>query len=195
MPAAQSVSDDELHDAGGKSRLRLKEGVIADAVFYENRRYRPILTRRWTTDPNAPFVLWVGMNPSVASYDVDDPTVAREQDFTRRWGYSSYVKCNVMDYCVTDQKRLRDPGVTPCSQHNLPAIRDQASRASMIVMGFGAVHPSLQHHADAVCQALIEDGHRLWCLAVTKNGNAGHPLYIAADTKPFHYIPKLKGKA
>lgn len=30
-------------------------------------------------DPNAPFVLWIGMNPSVAGFDVDDPTAVREQ--------------------------------------------------------------------------------------------------------------------
>ncbi|MBD2746139.1 DUF1643 domain-containing protein [Microvirga sp. BT688] len=192
MLPLQPAPSDELHDAGGKSRLRLKPDVVADAVFYDNRRYRTILTRRWTEDRDAPFVLWIGMNPSVASFDVDDPTCAREQEFTRRWGYASYVKCNIMDACFTEQKRLRDPDVIPCSEHNLPAIRDQASRAAMIVLGFGAVHPSLQHYADAVCQALVEDGRRLWCLKLTKNGNAGHPLYIAGDTKPVPYAPKLK---
>ncbi|EIM28603.1 DUF1643 domain-containing protein [Microvirga lotononidis] len=189
------MSAEHLHDPGGKVRIKIQDGIRGSATFSPCGRYRTVLAREWTDKKDPRFALWIGMNPSIASYEVDDPTVAREQDFTRRWGYSSYVKCNVMDYCVTEQKRLRDPGVIPCSPHNLPAIRDQASRASMIVMGFGAVHPSLQHYADAVCHALIEDGHRLWCLAVTKNGSAGHPLYIAADTKPFHYIPKLKGKA
>ena len=193
LPLQPALSDD-LHDPGGKSRLRLNPDVVADAVFYDNRRYRTILTRRWTEDPNAPLVLWIGMNPSVASFDVDDPTCAREQEFTRRWGYASYVKCNIMDACYTDQKRLRDPGVIPCSQHSLPAIRDQASRAAMIVLGFGAVHPSLQCYADAVCQALIQDGRSLWCLKLTKNGNAGHPLYIAGDTKPVPFVPRSKAE-
>jgi len=71
MLPLQPAPSDELHDTGGKSRLRLKPDVIADAVFYDNRRYRPILTRRWTDDPSAPFVLWIGMNPSVAGFTPD----------------------------------------------------------------------------------------------------------------------------
>jgi hypothetical protein len=46
-----------------------------------------------------------------------------------------------------------------------------------------------------VCQALVEDGRSLWCLKLPKNGNTGHPLYIAGDTKPVPFIPKLPGKA
>lgn len=61
----------------------------------------------------------------------------------------------------------------------------------MIVLGCGAVHPSLQHYADAVCRALVEDERSLWCLKLTKNGDAGHPLYIAGNTMPIPFVPKL----
>lgn len=98
-----------------------------------------------------------------------------------------------MDYCVMEQKWLRDPGVIPCSGYNLPAIRDPADRAAMIVLGFGAVHPYLEHYADAVCQALVDDRRSLWCLKSIKNGNAGHPLYIAGDTKPLLPHPQCQG--
>src|SRR5690606_22098916 len=100
------------------------------------------------------FVLWIGMNPSTAAIDVDDPTVFKEQKFTRRWGYGRYVKTNVMDYRATHPKMLLEPGVVPCTEENLKTIVEYAKQAEIIVMAYGSLHKKLAHHGQAVTDAL-----------------------------------------
>jgi len=170
------------HDPGGKVRLKLADGVIGSAVFSECGRYRRLLTREWEGATKPGSVLWIGMNPSTAAGDVDDPTVAKECKFTKRWGYGRYVKCNVMDYRATHPKMLLDEHVLPCSNRNLQTIIAEARRASLVVLAYGALHKKLAHHGDAVKSALAADGIRLYALAITKAGHPGHPLYLKDDS-------------
>lgn len=172
-----SMSHD-LHDPGGKVRLKVKDEIRGDAVFSDCGQYRRLLTREWDGAAKSGFVLWIGMNPSTAAFDVDDPTVFKEQKFTRRWGYGRYVKCNVMDYRATHPKMLLEPDVIPCTAENLHTIIEQARAAELIVMAYGSLHKKLAHYGQAVTDALREEGLRLNALKITKNGSPGHPLYL-----------------
>lgn len=91
----------EQHDAGGKSRLAMIDGVDGKAGFSPCGRYRLWLSRDWSwrrhSDGRSQYALWIGMNPSVAEADVDDPTIRREMAFTKAMGIDTYVKCNVME--------------------------------------------------------------------------------------------------
>lgn len=178
---------DTCHDPGGKVRLRLCDGVTGTAVFSACGRHRTLLTRSWEGAALEGSVLWIGMNPSTAEAGVDDPTVAKECKFTRRWGYGSYVKANVMDYRATHPRMLLADGVIPCSQENIPAIVAAARAASMVVLGYGALHKKLVSYGEAVKSALASEGIEALCLALTKDGHPKHPLYIRDDTQPFPY--------
>lgn len=169
------------HDPGGKVRLKLKGDVIGDAVFSTCGRYRMLLTRTWAEAERPGSVLWIGMNPSTAEADVDDPTVFKECKFTRRWGYGRYVKANVMDYRATHPKMLLADDVVPCSPANLPAIVDAARAADVVVLAYGALHKKLARYGEAVRQALRAEGIRLHVLALTKDGHPRHPLYLRDD--------------
>lgn len=171
----------EGHDPGGRVRLRPLPGVEGRAFFSECRRYRPLLIRKWD-DGEKPTALWIGMNPSTADANVDDPTVRREIDFTRRLGLQIYVKCNVMDYRATDPKALLAPGVVPSSPENLPTIREQAAYAEKVIVCWGALPKSLRRFALAVEQQLNDDGIAMWCLGRTQDGSPRHPLYVRGDT-------------
>src|SRR5215210_1846719 len=74
------------HDPSSKIRLPLEPGVRGSAVFSECGNYRRLLTRHWGEDEDAPFALWIGMNPSMADAASDDPTTQRECRMTRSWG-------------------------------------------------------------------------------------------------------------
>src|SRR5215210_5073106 len=69
-----------------KILLPLEPGVRGSAVFSECGNYRRLLTRYWGDDEDAPFALWIGMNPSMADAAADDPTTQRECRMTRSWG-------------------------------------------------------------------------------------------------------------
>lgn len=168
----------DMHDPGGKVRLKVKDEIRGDAVFSECGRYRRLLTREWDGAEKPGFVLWIGMNPSTAAIDVDDPTVFKEQKFTRRWGYGRYVKTNVMDYRATHPKMLLEPGVVPCTEENLKTIVEQAKQAEIVVMAYGSLHKKLAHHGQAVTDALRAADLKLHALKITNNGSPGHPLYL-----------------
>lgn len=183
----KNTMNKEPHDPGGKVRLKVKADIRSDALFSNCGRYRRLLTREWDGAENPGYVLWIGMNPSTADLDVDDPTVFKEQKFTRRWGYSRYVKCNVMDYRATDPKTLLEPGVIPCTEENLQTIVDQARNAAIVVMAYGSLHKRLAHHGQTVTDALRAEGIELHALKITKNGSPGHPLYLKDTSELIEY--------
>lgn len=82
----------------------------SSAVLSADGRYRYELARHLSNDPAT--VLFIGLNPSTATDVVDDPTVRREVDFARRWGFGRYVKANLYALRSThpsELKRAADP--------------------------------------------------------------------------------------
>lgn len=173
----------ERHDPGGKSKSRLLPGVSGDAEFCgPGDIYRPIL-RRWAGDRfPAEFVLFVGMNPSVAGADFNDPTVAREWAFTAAWGFTGMAKVNVADYRMTDPSRLADVRVPLASDRNLGTILASAVKASKIVMVHGNLPKPLRPFGQQVTTVLREAGVELWCFARNGDGSPKHSLYVRGDT-------------
>lgn len=174
------------HDPGGKVRTALPAGVTGDAWFSECKQYRFALTRRWSAAPG--FVLWIGMNPSTATAEVDDPTMTRVRGFTDRLGYSGYVMTNVMDYRATNPKDLLC--VAPCSAMNLPTIMDYATTAGIVIAAWGAVDRRLRCYATRVEDMLNLAGVDIFCLGTTKDGSPRHPLYLKGDTPLVMYLGK-----
>lgn len=163
----------DLRDPGGKVRLPLQPGVRGNAEFSPCGRYRYWLSREWGGIID-PYALFIGMNPSTAAADVDDPTIRREINFTRAMGLCRYVKCNVMDFRATNPSDLRN--VAPCSDHNLFCISEHAKFASRIICAWGALPKWLRQYADDVVNALR--WHQLWCMGKTKDGSPRHSLYL-----------------
>lgn len=179
----------ESHDPGGKVRIKLPANVTGEASFSPCGRYRHLLTRRWADGDD--FALWIGMNPSTATEDVDDPTVQREWTYTRaRLGLSAYAKANVMDYRATDPKALLEPGVEPRSSRNLAVILEQARRAKYVVLGFGALGNRQQRaYAAALVSMLEAESIPLFCLGFTADGSPRHPLYVKQDSPLVPFPP------
>jgi hypothetical protein len=178
----------DRHDAGGRVKSALPSGLKGDAVFYGERdEYRPLL-RRWIGDEfPSRYVLFVGMNPSVAEAQIQDPTIVREWGFASRWGYDGYVKCNIADYRATFPKDLLVPGITPSSTVNLPTIFYQALAADLVVICHGKLNRVLEPIGREVVSNLRDLGIELKCLGKTKDGFPRHPLYLRSDTPLMDY--------
>ncbi len=177
-----------LHNPGGKVHIRLPDGIIGGATFSACGRYRHTLTRDWTRQGAAPrTIMFIGQNPSVARAEVSDPTCNKELGFARRWGFTRYIKTNMLDWRATDPKDVpHDPAVA-CSADNLPAILREAEHAEEILMAYGRLN---KRHAQTVCRtirALRATGKPLSCLKLNKDGSAQHPLYIRNDTERFPF--------
>jgi hypothetical protein len=175
------LSFPKSHDPGGRVRLGLPADVVSSATFSPCGQYRQLLTRTWNRD--LPSVLFIGMNPSTADAEVDDPTVRKECGFARDHGFGSLHKCNVMDYRATNPKSLLKTGVVPASVSNLPTIAHQLTLVSTVVCVWGRLHPALTPHAEAVKHLIRQNGMAVVCLGTNIDGSPKHPLYLKSTTK------------
>ena len=170
------------HDPGGKVRLRLPEGVKGEAAFSDCGRYRQKLIRDWTPPGERPrAVLFVGMNPSVADAEASDPACHRELTFARDWGFSRYLKGNVLDWRATSPRDLPEDPELACSPANIPALLEMAEEAEMIVLAHGKLHKRYAPVVGRVLDALAATGKPLKCFGLNKDGSARHPLYLRKD--------------
>lgn len=164
-------------------RLRLPDGVIGGAQFSECGRYRQSLTRDWTPDDVSPkAILFVGMNPSVADASVSDPTCHREVMFAQDWGFTRYLKGNMLDWRATSPKDIPHDLSLAASSQNLPALIAMAEEAEIIVMAYGKLHKRYADITSAVTVGLLNTSRPLKCLGLNKDGSAKHPLYLRKDT-------------
>lgn len=67
--------------------------------------YRYALRRTW--DPARPAALFVGLNPSTADAERDDPTTRRCVRFARDWGFGGLLVGNLFAYRATRPRDLR----------------------------------------------------------------------------------------
>ena len=176
------------HDPGGKVRLSLPEGVSGTATFSECGRYRQALTRDWTPEGTTPrAILFIGMNPSVAAVEVSDPTCHRELVFAQDWGFTRYLKGNVLDWRATSPKDIPSDPDLACSPANIPALKELADEAEVIVMAYGKLHKRFAPLTEQVVRAMVETGKPLRCLGLNKDGSAKHPLYLRKDTPVMNF--------
>lgn len=176
------------HDPGGRTRYPLPDHIRGDAAFSPCGRYRHALFRERIGDylipTSARTALFIGMNPSTAAADVDDPTCRREQAVAWREGCRFYVKANVMDWRATEPARLRWAGVVPRSDANLDWIARLARGARMdggfAVAAWGALPAAQQPYATEALEVLKAAGVPLFCLGFTRAGHPRHPLYLAS---------------
>lgn len=171
------------HDPGGKVRLKVATGMEADAAFSPCGKYRHWLSRRWG---DGGFALWVGMNPSTATAHVDDPTIRREIEFTKRMGLNAYFKVNIMDYRATDPKRLLEIA-EPRSERNLEEILRLMDAAECVILAYGSIPAKLSIYAFDVRMLLAVSKSEALCLGVNKDGSPKHPLYVRGDTPLVKY--------
>mgnify|MGYP001397548464 CR=1 FL=1 len=149
------------------------------AIFSPCQRYRYALWRRWEAEPS--YVLFVGLNPSTADAERDDPTIRRCIGFARAWGYGGVLVGNLFAYRATLPRDLKAAG-DPVGAENEVWLRGLAERANLVVAAWGN-HGSFRQQAGAVLP-LLPEPH---ALHVTQQGQPGHPLYLPRTCQPFPF--------
>src|SRR5688500_16243773 len=96
--------------------------------------YRYLLWRIW--DASRPIVNVVGVNPSTADADRNDPTITRCIEFARRWECGGLLMTNLFAYRSSKTRALRD-AVDPIGPKNDRFIRDASARAAFVVAAWG----------------------------------------------------------
>lgn len=164
---------------------------LNDAVFGgANNEYRYVLSRGLEqTHLNVVtyIILWVMINPSVAT-DVDnDHTIRKCIGFSTLCGATRMFVGNLAAYRSQDVKNLKKLShldlVGPDNNEYLYAA---AKEADMVVCAWGRrdkLPKNLQARPESVLSIIHDAGKTPMCLGLTQSGDPWHPLMVGYDTK------------
>jgi len=149
------------------------------AVFNELRTHRRRLWRIW--NKSEPLLYVIGMNPSIADENDNDPTVARCEKRARVLGYGGICMLNVMDVIETDSRKLdRMPAEHRCTHLNHAeleyAVESAARGKADVLCAWGKPGQKMGSIAWLATRA-ARRGVTLFCLKRNKDGSPVHPLY------------------
>lgn len=160
---------------------------LGTAVFSDDMRHRYSLSRTWTSNVRS-VAVFIGLNPSTATAEVNDPTITREVAFAKRWGHDALIKVNLFAWRSTDPLGLLDT-LDPIGVDNDRHVLDAAGsvRSSVIACWgshrkTGALAQLVSTRATTVLHMLMSKGIGLFCLGTNADGQPKHPLYLAATT-------------
>lgn len=135
--------------------------------------YRYRLWRLWGQGPLLGFI---GLNPSTADAQIDDPTIRKCVGFARRAGFGGIEVCNLFAFRSRWPRALGE-AADPVGPDNDSFLLAMAGRVAACVACWGN-HGGLWGR-DAVVEALLLSRRiQLKCLAVTAKGKPSHPLML-----------------
>jgi hypothetical protein len=181
---SQLFTPADSHDAGVVRRMRVPADVRVTAEI--NGAYRCKLKHLWSTEPATRLVLWLMMNPSDARIEYTDATIAKCSRLSRRWGFDGLMVGNACDYRHKSPNELLKVART-ASDRNMPAIREMADEAQIIVVAHGRLPRGLEFHGSAMTLMLRSYGYKLHAVKLLSDGCPGHPLYVPEDSVPIPY--------
>lgn len=150
-------------------------------------RFRYALWRRW--DASKRLFVVIGLNPSTATEEQNDPTITRCVGFARREQCGGYLMLNVYAQRSTDPRMLfesADPEERVGAHTSIVFMRAQELyRDALWVAAWGAFAAKDPLRFDRRLLASIEVP--LYAFDVNANGTPKHPLYVRADQplRPF----------
>jgi hypothetical protein len=180
----------------------------AAAVFSPCGGYRWWLQRTW--QPERSTLVFVGLNPSGADGQRDDPTLRRLVAYGRRWGFGRLEVINLFGAVATTPaalKRLADPVGTdneawirrclgrhgPWRTEAIPTRESAGAEpvgplGSLLWLGWG--NGGAWQGRDRVLLALVaEFALSPFALRCTASGQPCHPLYCSAAMTPGPFAP------
>jgi hypothetical protein len=170
----------------------------AGAHFNAERTRRYLLWRRVRSNDDLPwnkgkdFVLFIGLNPSIADETRLDPTVTRCFKFAERWGYHFLLMGNLYSKISTDPKGVNFHAPDLDDQMNNGWELSQAIElADCIVLAWGT-HADEDKVRKFLRTQRLNKNVSFHCLGVNVNGSPKHPLYLKGDTMSVLYEADLK---
>jgi hypothetical protein len=153
-----------------------------NAVLSDCGLYRYVLTRQ--VGPQNRIATFIMLNPSTADAVKNDQTIRKCIGFARLWECGRLVVVNLFAFRTTDpaeMRRAKDP-VGPENKawlvKTLAGIGD-----GPVVCGWG-VHGSYRDQDMTVLGLVDQLGIRPGALAITKDGQPKHPLYVSYSAEP-----------
>jgi hypothetical protein len=122
--------------------------------------------------------MFVGLNPSTANEQEDDPTVRRCIGFARNWNFGGLILVNLFAYRSTDPTRLFEAD-DPIGPANDRCILASAVAAERVILAWGTRGGLINRDQHVLSFLPVA-----YCLGTTKDGHPKHPLYLPGNTRP-----------
>lgn len=152
------------------------------AKFSPDRVYRYRLWRFW--DKRKGLVLFIGLNPSTADENVDDPTIRRCIGFAMDWGYGGLLFGNIFAYRNTYPEQLKTCDVDPVGVENDEELYAMNSEAKITILAWGN-GGLYKGRGNIVSYEMFPNAYSL---GYTKQGQPKHPLYLPKDALLLHNV-------
>lgn len=149
------------------------------AIISKDKIYRYKLSRTW--DSTKPTILFIGLNPSIADENIDDPTITRCINFAKDWGYGTLLMANLFAFRSTYSKDiyLIDD---PIGKDNDHYLLECVTQSDLIVACWG--NNGTYMNREKVIKELVPN---LYCLQKNKNGTPHHPLRPPRNIHPLPF--------
>ncbi len=157
--------------------------MIKCAVFSSCQHYRYSLSRIWDTSKD--FVLFIGLNPSIATANEDDPTVVKLSSYCLSWDFGGFKICNLFAYRSPNFKdllKIEDP----VGLLNDFFIDSLITESKFVVLMWG--NQGLYRERNRI---ILEKIVKPKCFKQNKNGSPAHPLYLSNQIKPVAFNKAL----
>lgn len=153
-----------------------------------SKEHRYTLWRVFTTEAPKRIFCCVGLNPSTATEDEDDPTIRRVISFAKRENCDALVMLNLFAYRATDPQVMR-AAKDPTGPENDDWLLRCTSMAEVVLAAWGT-HGEFNGRGAEVAAKISN----LCCLGTTAEGFPRHPLYVKGTTPLQPYIQPQKLK-
>jgi hypothetical protein len=153
---------------------------ISDWSSDRSRRYA--LGRFWGSGPLA---CVIGLNPSRADDQVDDPTNRRLVGLLGGLDFGGYWLVNLLPDSTPYPKMLRLCN-RKLSGRNQAAIRNALDQSQTTIFGWGATGIYLPHRLKI--ESMTSEAY---CFGITKQGEPKHPLYLPSDSQLVRFPERI----
>jgi hypothetical protein len=179
---------------GAIIRVHTTDHLDSGALFSRDDRYRYALWRVWARrddTANRRTLAVVGLNPSTADEQKNDPTVERCMRRADQYGYDALLMLNLFAFRATDPQAMKaaDDPVGPWNDETLDWALS-ATHISAFLVGWGA-HGTFNDSGSRFVNKARKHRRELLCLGTTKGGEPAHPLYLSYDRQPTPYKGRL----
>ena len=143
--------------------------MLKDAKFSECGNYRYYLSRFW--DQSKPSVMCIGLNPSTANCEKDDPTIRQLISRLTYLGYGGFFMCNLFSLVSSKPEKLFQ--VADNQNGNLDWVREITQQVDTVIFCWGSFK-NISHHANKMIE-MFPSGK---CFGKSKDGKPLHPMAL-----------------
>lgn len=154
------------------------------ALFSGCNNYRYRLWRIW--DKRLQIAMCVGLNPSTANWQDDDPTIRKLRDILKHYGYGGFYMTNL--YALVSSKPAKLFSVSDPQKANDQHLKEVMKFTGDMFACWGTFD-SIEYRAKKVLQ-MAEHKKKL-CFGKSKFGIPIHPAFYVRRGTPADQVPIL----